>query len=327
MRVFCPNCQEPVNISDDLAGKATFCPLCKAAFTAPTLFGATAPPAQASSPGAYSALPPPQTPGAPAPAEPRPRESAYTAPPTAAPPPGPPPGYSKAVGFSVSPEIVQWVAPGALVLSFLLTFFSWNGAFPGGYGVYTQGGWGALFGSFSTDPVGEKVFNLDPEKPAEGQTRLRDQVHSNLLLLLYLPILMLTAALAVLFTIYPMLSIKLPPNLEQYLPWRMGLVAAISLLLTLLLTVQMLRGFGLENALTQRARAEAKDTLPDRPTDDELKMKEIRIGSLEGALNIRQTFWVKLSFLCNLLAIAGAAIMFAVQRHGMRTWPRIEVLW
>ena len=58
MRVFCPTCQEPVTIADDLAGKATFCPLCKAAFTAPALFS-SAPPTPASTPAANPPAPPP----------------------------------------------------------------------------------------------------------------------------------------------------------------------------------------------------------------------------------------------------------------------------
>ncbi len=61
MRVFCPNCSEPINIADDLAGKATTCPLCKAPLSAPALFtGDSAAPATIKS---YSPAPP-----APAPA-------------------------------------------------------------------------------------------------------------------------------------------------------------------------------------------------------------------------------------------------------------------
>src|SRR5262249_6199530 len=187
MRVFCPSCQEPVTIPDELAGKATFCPLCKAAFTAPTLFSSPAPPS-APAASAYSALPPPETPAAP---ESRYRETPAPHIPPApapAPTPAPPPGYARAYGFSLVPDVLQWVAPGCLVFSVLMTFFSWNGAYPGGYGVYTQGGWGAAVGGFSTDPVGDEVFRLEL-KPPEGQKPLHELVPSNFLLWLYLPLL------------------------------------------------------------------------------------------------------------------------------------------
>jgi hypothetical protein len=275
-------------------------------------------------------LPPPETPAPPeTPGKPRQRDSENYSSHAEAPSPSAATGYTRAFGFAISPEVVQWIAPACLVLSFLLTFFSWNGAYPGGYGVYTQGAWGALAGSFSTDPVGEKVLQLDPEKPLDKTTaRLRDQVHSNWLLLLYLPLIFVTAALAVLFTLYPMLNINIPPNLEQYLPFRMGLITVLALLLFLMLGLQSLNGFGLENALAQRARSEVKVNMPDRPTDEEVKQFEIMEGTQLGKWNVRHTFALRLALLCNVVAAVAAAAMFAMNRHGTeKRWPRLDVSW
>src|SRR5947207_343151 len=167
MRVFCPNCSEPINIADDLAGKTTNCPLCKSAFTAPTLFSsapAMPAPTTASTAGAAATMaaaastPSNSSPNSP-PAPPSalgPSTSISATPPPPSPPPkeiipvpslstttpGPATGYGRSFGLAILPEIIQWTAPVALGLCVVLTFFfSWNGAYPGGHGVYTQGGW------------------------------------------------------------------------------------------------------------------------------------------------------------------------------------------
>src|SRR5438552_13197827 len=101
MRVFCPSCQEPVTIADDLAGKATFCPLCKAAFTAPTLFS---PPPAPLNPPAPGPTQPPSYPNlslepTPAPPTPSPDGPTTKAPEPDLPPrPAPAPGSVKTVG-------------------------------------------------------------------------------------------------------------------------------------------------------------------------------------------------------------------------------------
>src|SRR5262249_24560874 len=91
--------------------------------------------------------------------------------------------YTRSSGFLISPEILQWIAPAALVLTLMLTVFPWNGAFPGGHSAYSQSLWGTLFGTFSHDKVADKVLRLvdvgSDEKP------LKDFVHANGLMWLY----------------------------------------------------------------------------------------------------------------------------------------------
>ena len=334
MRVFCPSCSEPINIADDLAGKSTNCPLCKAAFTAPPLFSATATtplsahatnsPVSSDPASSVSPIPPP-----PAPLPPLPRSGDLNESPAAA------PRSMRSLGFSISPEVVQWIAPVCLVLVVIIAlFFSWNGAYPGGHGAYTQGAFKSLFGMINIDSVGEKVLKMNPSKPAEGQIRLEDEVHSNWLMLLYLPLLFGAAALAVASTLLPRLPVSIPPNVQPLLPWRHLIVAGLAVLLTLLLAVQASRGFGLERALNNRAAAIAAKEMPadipadtDRPTADEAKRAEIAEAMYRGKYGIRQTAALDLVFILQVIAALAAAGTFLTNRVSDRRLSRLELSW
>jgi hypothetical protein len=346
MRVFCPNCSEPINISDDLAGKATTCPLCKAPFSAPALFTGNSaapatikpytPPAPPPPTETYNVMPPSNsTPAASAP-PPAPPPSAYNPPaqsyappassysPPEAPPPSSPGSYSRRYGFSISPEVIQWLAPVFLGLAVFFTFFSWNGAYPGGHGVYTQGPWRAMFGRIHTDNQGERVMKLNPEKPAEGQTRLEDQVRSNFLLLLFLPLLFGTFALSIFFTLLPKLTLQVPANFQNLVPWRMLVIAGLSLVLIFFLSIVSLSGFGLENAL--REKAAIKEPLPGNPTDQDVLQREIEEGMALGQYSVQRTTALELEFVALILAAAGAAAAFGMMRRTDKPHPRLEVM-
>ncbi len=347
MRVFCPSCSEPINLSDDQAGKTTVCPLCKATFTAPSLFGSSVPSPSAAHGDAdltpYSLAAEPAPPPRPAPA------ASSTTPPslgmpsasiTSAPiysPPPPPPvrerplsapaaEHARSFGFSISPEIIQWAAPVCLGIAVILTFCSWNGAYPGGYAVYTQGPWRALVGHIAIDPVGEKVLHMNPSKPPEGKTRLEDDVHMNWLMWPYLPLLFAAFALSIFFTLLPRLSIQIPPSLRQIEPWRMLVVAGLSLFLVALLGMQSARGFGLENALIERVKTETKEPV-DNPSEEDIEKTEIARGQLLGALGLQRTTALELEFWMLTLAILGAAATFVMNRRTDRPAPRLELHW
>ena len=348
MRVFCPNCSEPINIADDLAGKATTCPLCKAPFSAPALFTgdsaapatiksySPAPPAPATAssvmPPAYEVKPPPPTPAAQpsyTPTTPAPSSNYAPAAPTPAtsytPPPSTPGEYSRTYGFSISPELIQWTAPVCLGIAIFLTFFSWNGSYPGGYAAYTQGPYRAMFGRIHTDPVAEKVLKLNPAKAAEGQTRLEDQVGSNFLLLLFLPLLFFTFGLSVFFTLLPQLQVKIPPDLQRFIPWRMLVITGLSVVLIFFLSIVSMRGFGLENAL--RAKAEIKEPLPDNPSSEDVATREIEEGAALGRFSPRRTTALELEFVALILAALGAAAAYGMMHRTDKPHPRLEVMW
>src|SRR5262249_14362219 len=115
---------------------------------------------------------------------------AATAPPAAAPSPA-----ARSTGLQpycrcvLRRDVVEWLAPGGLALAFLLTFFTWVACAPAGYTIFTQGAWGAAFGSFSESIIGNEFV----EKRA---TLLSKHSRWNFLIVLYLLTLFLTTALA-----------------------------------------------------------------------------------------------------------------------------------
>jgi hypothetical protein len=238
-----------------------------------------------------------------------------------------PPGYTKSIGFTVLPDIVQWIAPIALVLAFITTFFPWNGLYPGDHAVYTQSPWGALLGRFSTDTVGDELLKMDVVEKDSKTPSLKDLVKSNWFMLPYLPGLLAVTVLAIAFTILPGLKLKLPPQIEKLLPWRMGLLAALVLLLTLVLCVQSVVGFGLQNAVVARIEENEKDKRDKARTPDQIKTYEINHGKNLMALNIRQTTANRLAILMHILAVAGAAATLVLSRRVNKPPPRIELQW
>lgn len=343
MRVFCPNCSEPINITDDLAGKTTTCPLCHSAFTAPALFSASAP-----TPIPMAPLPPDIIQNTPAPPPPP-----FTPPPPAAPEPEPilpalddEPGAARRIGFPISPDALLWIAAACLaVVVFLSLFFSWNGAYPGGHGVYTQGAFKSLFGSINVDEVGDKVFKLnaekkEPEKPKEGKepektkVRLEDATKSSWLMLLYLPLLFLSAAVAIAAAAFDRLPVKIPTNVRGILQFRSLLVAALAFALTFLLAIQAMRGFGLERALAKEAADESEKVVKREYSESSFataeireKSREIIEGSMNGMLAVRQTTALRLVFVLQIVAICAAVLAFLFSRRSNRPPPRFEFAW
>src|SRR5947208_16251831 len=117
MRITCPHCQKSVVVADGSAGTPTPCPLCGNIFTPPALAG-SAPDLPPAPPPAPAYQPPPS------PTASKPVAAAAT--PRAAPSPG-------ADSTAMQPccrcvlrrDVVQWLAPGGLILVFLLTLFTW----------------------------------------------------------------------------------------------------------------------------------------------------------------------------------------------------------
>src|SRR5262245_18351880 len=143
MRITCPHCQKSVVVPDASAGTPTPCPLCGNIFTPPALAGSALElPPEPPPPPASSYQPPPR------PAAPKP--AAASTPPAAAPSPPPPStGLQPYCRCVLRRDVVEWLVPGGLALAFLLTFFTWVSCSPAGFTIFTQGAWGAAFGSFS----------------------------------------------------------------------------------------------------------------------------------------------------------------------------------
>src|SRR5581483_2976200 len=198
MNLICPHCQKLLSIPDDKAGQTMACPLCKETFQVPALpqsaqlsfdyeelpeeiplvplppasepvsEAKSVPPASSEDP-IYKITPEPVKPApAPPPRREKPspanaQQQRTAAPPASKPPPPSTPatGYERLHALHLRPDVVAWVAPVTLVLVFVLLWFPWLGCYPGGYSVYTQSGFQAVAGRFSTDPVGEKVLEKE----------------------------------------------------------------------------------------------------------------------------------------------------------------------
>ena len=246
MEFLCPSCQKMLTVPDQYAGTKMKCPLCSAAFTAPSL------PSHASTPTGPGPFPPPSPP-APSVPLPPPMSSDRTTPPSL-----PTGEYRRRVGLSLNPRVIQWIAPAALVLVFLLQlFFSWVGMYPGGHPVAAQGAWTSAFGYYSSaiDPLWQKLPEVNHAVPAVTLQEKRDDgklydvwPEWNPLMVLYLLLFLAALVVVVVVALLPLITLKLPPIVDQLKPWRWPIAAAVALVPFLVLTLQLLLNFGLESA-------------------------------------------------------------------------------
>ena len=139
MEIQCPSCQKKLAIGDQFAGQLVKCPACNGVFMAPTLaLPVASPPVASQSATVPSASP--DTLGFAAEPPPRPSmASSYASsynpplPPPAPPPkaifdeepPMPPGDFAGSQTLRLCPEILRWVAPAALTLVALSSFFRW----------------------------------------------------------------------------------------------------------------------------------------------------------------------------------------------------------
>ena len=317
MNLLCPNCQKMLTVPDQSAGQLMRCPLCTGTFTVPRLPESTSVAAVPANPPEI--LPPPISPP---PVAPPPPEDVFrlsaapepqlpvlqepTKPAPSADPPrptdaiaSPPPPGSFEGGFTIAltPEILPWIAPAALLLIFILLFFPWTGTLAWGEKLdwYTVSGWGTGFGS-----------NMS----ALGTLHV-------LLILLALP---LSVAMAVI----PILGIKLPAAVEGFWPWRSVALAGLVGVATLLLLLELLIGFGMQGKVEDLAQGRK---LEEYKNDELAKMLKTTEQREYARATIYHSTWLRLATLCHLIAIAGLALQNWVQQRGGRPLPRIDILW
>jgi hypothetical protein len=344
MHLLCPHCQHPITVPDTSAGQTVECPLCGKPFPAPALSlyapqGAAQPAPAATPPGPsaddddrtpYDVAPPtPNRVSPPAPEPPRPSPPAPPRQEPAPPPPTPPSTAAAAPsGFSVSLHlpVVRVITAVALVLGLLLTFFPWSGSYPAGYGVYTQTAWQALFGTFSTDLNGDKVFGL--------QKKLEETVRSNLLLLPYLLLLLAVVGLAVAEFILPHLSQPLPPRLQRLRPesyaLRHAIMVGLLALATILLLVQLwFNHFGVERALIEDVQnnPELVKMREEAKTPEEQQRVAMKQAELLGRYQLDRRIWLTLAVLAHIVALFGLAAEYWLYRRGNRPEPRLDLIW
>jgi hypothetical protein len=210
----CPSCQKDLTVPDEYAGQQMKCPLCQNTFQAPALPPPVAPAAApAAGPGTYPVATEPIPPAAPPPhQEVTPRKpEPPPAPPS--PPPVPTGEYTRTRSTWISPRVVPWIAPVAVLVTLLLSFFSWAG-YAGGDSFLPWGwGWGRA-----------------------PQWNPLTFFYTLMLLFGFLASMAIAA-----FRLVP--TLKAPAALHQVWPWRAGLVALFAFLGLFFLLVQLCIGF------------------------------------------------------------------------------------
>jgi hypothetical protein len=222
--------------------------------------------------------------------------------------------------LQINPQVLPWIAPVALALVFLLCFFSWNGAYPGGYGVYKQSAFQMIYGGggHPADQVAvEKVFN----------TETKIDVDFNPLMILYILLILVALALAAAPLITAHTSYQLPTFAHTIWPWRSALAAAAVGLAFLILLLQTWRGFGLENAITKTIVGD--EAKAGKTSGDTQRIADITQGAQLGRYNLRRTGWFDLAGFLNLVALAGACLEYWLEKrqHQGRPIPQVQIHW
>jgi hypothetical protein len=321
MNLLCPNCQKMLTVPEQYAGQLMKCPLCASTFTVPGLPSAptAAPPPP---PETYAVKPEPVA-TTPAPSA---ISSAPATPAPSTPPPVSPPPPSGPMTFSLwfKPDIVQWLAPAALVLIVILLFFSWVGVFPGGQDAATQNAWQIVYAGYWEDPDLQSIFHFTTTKELDAKQK-DNRPGFGLLMFAYIPLVFLTVAVTIACAVLPLLKLKLPPNLGPILQWRWGIAAVLNLLAFLILSAQLLFGFSLESTVkdwkaSQYAELEKKEnkTTPEQ--------KELLVMKGEAADTATKTIYPKLVLLLHIVAIGGAALMLALERRGNKPPVRLDLV-
>lgn len=319
----CPHCANRLSIPDQYAGTLMKCPICSKTFQAPNLVPnapASPPPPPAPAPASegYKLAPEPPKPAPPPP----PPAPAATSPvsKSAAPPPPPPTGptdYTGGFSGTLDPKIVPWIAPACLILVLGLLFFPWVGQYWGSYPVNVQTGWGAAFGFSTPDETWEKIVNFDREKDYAGV---------NVLVIFFILLLLPAILLAIVSAVLPLLHISLPPQVEQLKTWRWAAVAGVALLAFLLLSLQLVLHFSIENRILEQITQKHKDDLAKQ--DVILKQAQLRVATEFKAAGLERTSYLRLTWYLCLLAVVAAGLQFWLDRRGYAAPPpRIDVKW
>ena len=276
-------------------------------------------------PGRVPAPPPPAhrkepSPGAPTSSAPAPLpvlqddHSSTDQPETGAPPAAS--GFAHSATVWISPRVLRWVAPVVVIALFVLLFLPWTGAYPGGYGVYTQNAFQTIWGGVSVDPVGAKA--LGPGKPYDNVEPGRLMLFYTLLVLLALVLILVPLALT------PGRVQALPPLVQTLARWRLELSGIVALVAFLLLISQLRMDFGLEAAVTAQVDKNLAGEFAAAKTPGEQVMANIHRGLQLGPFNVRRTLWFHLAVFSQVLLLAGLGLELWLKRRGTRPLPRIN---
>lgn len=321
----CPHCANRLSIPDQYAGTLMKCPICSKTFQAPSLpTGAPAappppPPAPSSAPATegYKLAPEPPRPTAPPPPPP-PAATTPVKAPAPPPPPAGPTDYTGGCSAILDTRIVPWIAPGCLLLVFVLfvlPWFPWVGQWQAGIEVNSQTGWQAMLGGSTVNELWADNNNY---------TKPTDFSLMNGLILLFFLVLLLALPLSIAAAVLPMLQISLPPQVEQFKQFRWAAVAGVILMAFLLLTLQVVMHFSLESQIRQNLQQQFKGKLDG----DQLTKDKLNFAAEFTKAGLQTTTWLQLTWYLCLLAVLAAGLQFWLDRRGYAAPPpRIDMKW
>jgi predicted Zn finger-like uncharacterized protein len=315
MRLICPACQQSFTLADAEAGKLVRCTHCQHEFSAPLL------PPNEITPivnriESLLPVPPPLasetvvTPSAPV---------APTTPLVSDLLPVPPRLGAPSFCVELRPALLEWAVPAFLLVALLLTVFNWVGAYPGGYGIYTQNAWQALIGSFSADVVGEKQWQL--------AAKLNPKTFPAWWLLFYLLAVILGVVVSIAMIVVPRLGIPLPPALVPYWPLRTPILGGLCVLALIVLLLQAGLGLGLDNGLAAYVTEQHAETLAKAITPEEKQLARMDLAKQLGGFQVGYTVWFYVSGLLLTFAVIGVAGQQWLAQRGPQMLPRLELYW
>jgi hypothetical protein len=229
--------------------------------------------------------------------------------------------------------VLPWIAPACVVIIFILQFFPWVGVYPGGVPMIWANAWAAAFAGGSSDAdleatpiVGEALTKpIKPGDPKPPGPPANPLAGASVLAIFYLLLFLLVGLpVSIASVVLDRVPVKLPPGIQQSMPWRFGIVAAASLILFLFLALQLILGFGLENRYADWVQNNVGNAEARKSND--LKVRDAERGMALDALHY--TAWLTLAVILHLVAIFSSLLMFWLDRRGgTRATPRLELLW
>jgi hypothetical protein len=233
-----------------------------------------------------------------------------------APPASAPGDYRHAIPIWISPRYLQWIVPAALLVTFVLTFFTWEAFSPGGISIVSQNAWQAGFGSYSRD----KDFKEDSADP------LKEGPGSNVLLIFYLILLCIALLLAIAGTVLNFIKPRdLPPGLAPLHNWRWLIVGAVVLVAFFFLTIQLLAGFTLKSKVLEPFDKGVADARKAKAPAAQIKKREAERGGVADSFH--RTFWLRLAFWLTVLAGVSGLLHLWTTRRGNKPLPKLEFAW
>ena len=231
--------------------------------------------------------------------------------------------YSQHCAIELSARCLAWTSVLALSLILLLSFFSWIGAFPGGYRVYTQMPWQAMIGSLTTHSYFDETL-------AE-ETELKKHLRGNWALLLpYLLFLLAGTGLAWAWRLVnPDVMAHWPrpwSGLKTFWPALPTLLTGLAVAMLFLLLLQCWVGFGLEMAVQARIAEEVAAVQEQEKTTRKLP-RPFLVGEKTGRYSVGTTTALNLVVVLQIITVVAMVGWLCLSRREGKPAPRFLAQW